>query len=302
MLVGRFLLIIPVLAIAGSLGRKQEVPATAGTFPTDTPLFGGLLVGVVVIVVGLTYFPVVALGPIVEHLVDARSTEMTATRRSQRPSRAGCRRRAGRRRCAASRASLARSTRPSCAGPRSTRSSSSTRARWSRNPVMFVVQVGRVLDHGAVLPRPRARRAADRTSSPAWWPLWLWFTVLFANFAEAMAEGRGKAQADTLRKTRGRDRRHGPPRRRHDRRGARRPQLQIGDLCVVDGRRADPRRRRRRRGHRLGRRVGHHRRVGPGHPRVRRRPLGRHRRHPGAVRPDRGAGSPPSRARPSSTG
>ena len=69
MLVGRFFLMIPVLAIAGSLGRKQPSPPSAGTFPTGTPLFAALLVGVVVIVVGLTYFPVVALGPIVEHLV-----------------------------------------------------------------------------------------------------------------------------------------------------------------------------------------------------------------------------------------
>src|SRR5262249_52928056 len=68
MLVGRFLLMIPVLAIAGSLGRKQPAPPSAGTFPTNTGLFAGLLTGVVVIVVGLTYFPVVALGPIVEQL------------------------------------------------------------------------------------------------------------------------------------------------------------------------------------------------------------------------------------------
>jgi K+-transporting ATPase ATPase A chain len=68
MLIGRFMLMIPALAIAGSLGRKQPVPASAGTFPTGTPLFATLLTGVVIIVVGLTYFPVVALGPIVEHL------------------------------------------------------------------------------------------------------------------------------------------------------------------------------------------------------------------------------------------
>ncbi len=68
MLVGRFVLIVAVLAIAGSLARKQPVPASAGTFPTDTPLFAGLILGVVVIVVGLTYFPVLALGPVVEHL------------------------------------------------------------------------------------------------------------------------------------------------------------------------------------------------------------------------------------------
>jgi K+-transporting ATPase ATPase A chain len=69
MLVGRFFLIIPMLAIAGSLVRKQATPVTAGTFRTDTPLFGGLLTAIVVIVAGLTFFPVLALGPIVEHLV-----------------------------------------------------------------------------------------------------------------------------------------------------------------------------------------------------------------------------------------
>jgi K+-transporting ATPase ATPase A chain len=68
MLVGRFFLIIPVLAIAGSLARKQPAPPTAGTFPTHTPLFAGLVVGVVVIVAGLTFFPALALGPIVEQL------------------------------------------------------------------------------------------------------------------------------------------------------------------------------------------------------------------------------------------
>ena len=68
MLGGRFFLIVPVLAVAGSLARKQPVPATAGTFPTGTPLFTGLLVAVVVIVVALTYFPVLSLGPILEHL------------------------------------------------------------------------------------------------------------------------------------------------------------------------------------------------------------------------------------------
>ncbi len=68
MLVGRFFLIIPVLALGGSLVRKQKVPVTAGTFPTDTALFSGLLFGVIVIIAGLTFFPALALGPIVEHL------------------------------------------------------------------------------------------------------------------------------------------------------------------------------------------------------------------------------------------
>ena len=68
MLAGRFLLIVPALAIAGALARKPRVPVSAGTFPTGTPLFATLLVGVVLIVVGLTYFPVLSLGPVVEQL------------------------------------------------------------------------------------------------------------------------------------------------------------------------------------------------------------------------------------------
>lgn len=68
MLAGRFLLIIPVLALAGSLSRKRHTPVTSGTLPTDTPMFGALLAGVVVIVAGLTYFPSLALGPIVGYL------------------------------------------------------------------------------------------------------------------------------------------------------------------------------------------------------------------------------------------
>jgi K+-transporting ATPase ATPase A chain len=68
MLVGRFFLIIPTLAIAGSLVRKRRVPPSAGTFPTHTPLFVVLVLGVVVIVAALTFLPVLALGPIVEQL------------------------------------------------------------------------------------------------------------------------------------------------------------------------------------------------------------------------------------------
>ena len=68
MLMGRFLVIIPAMAIAGSLVTKKVSPASAGTFPTHGPLFVGLLVGVILIVGGLTFFPALALGPIVEHL------------------------------------------------------------------------------------------------------------------------------------------------------------------------------------------------------------------------------------------
>jgi K+-transporting ATPase ATPase A chain len=68
MLVGRFLMIVPAMAIAGSLAAKKTVPASSGTFPTTGGLFVGLLVGVILIVGGLTFFPALALGPIVEHL------------------------------------------------------------------------------------------------------------------------------------------------------------------------------------------------------------------------------------------
>ena len=118
--------------------------------------------------------------------------------------------------------------------------------------------------------------------------LWLWFTVLFANFAEAVAEGRGKAQADTLRRQR-------TETQAKLLTGAGRfAELSPGALDRPQGRRRragrsrrhDPVRRRSDRGHGLGQRSGDHRRIGAGHPRVRRRPLGGHRRHAGAVRLD----------------
>jgi K+-transporting ATPase ATPase A chain len=68
MLIGRFAMIVPMLAVAGSLASKRRLPTTLGTLPTHTPLFVGLLVGVILIVGGLTFFPVLALGPVVEQL------------------------------------------------------------------------------------------------------------------------------------------------------------------------------------------------------------------------------------------
>ena len=68
MLAGRFLMIVPMVAVAGSLAAKKSVPPSLGTFPTHGPLFVLLLVGVILIVGGLTFFPALALGPIVEHL------------------------------------------------------------------------------------------------------------------------------------------------------------------------------------------------------------------------------------------
>jgi K+-transporting ATPase ATPase A chain len=67
MIVGRFFVMIPALALAGALAAKKTVPPSAGTFPTNGPLFVGLVIGVIAIVGGLTFFPSLALGPIVEH-------------------------------------------------------------------------------------------------------------------------------------------------------------------------------------------------------------------------------------------
>ena len=118
---------------------------------------------------------------------------------------------------------------------------------------------------------------------------WLWFTVLFANFAEAVAEGRGKAQADFLRRTKSDTLRA----LLHDdgTRGAGRPAraLRKGDRFVVEAGEIIPADGdvHRRRGY--GRRVGDHRRVGAGHPRIGRRPQRGHRRHARALRPHRRA-------------
>jgi K+-transporting ATPase ATPase A chain len=74
MLVGRFWMIIPAMAIAGSLGAKKSIPPSAGTFPTTGGLFVGLVVGVIVIIGGLTFFPALALGPIVEQIAMTNGT------------------------------------------------------------------------------------------------------------------------------------------------------------------------------------------------------------------------------------
>jgi K+-transporting ATPase ATPase A chain len=69
MLIGRFMMIVPMLAVAGNLASKKMVPPSSGTFPVTTPLFTVLLVGVILIIGALTFFPVLSLGPILEHLL-----------------------------------------------------------------------------------------------------------------------------------------------------------------------------------------------------------------------------------------
>jgi K+-transporting ATPase ATPase A chain len=68
---GRFLMIVPMMAVAGALAGKKIAPVSAGTFPTHGGLFVGLLAGVILIVGGLTFLPALALGPIAEHLAMA---------------------------------------------------------------------------------------------------------------------------------------------------------------------------------------------------------------------------------------
>ena len=160
-----------------------------------------------------------------------------------------------------------------------------------KNPVMFVVEVGTVL---TILYTVAVAWVIDSQAAFGYLialDVWLFLTVLFANFAEALAEARGKAQADALRKTRQATPAYPP---------ASKTAVVRADRVAPSSRTRRPasrsstgpghsRRRRDRRGRRLGRRVGHHRRVGPGHPRGRRRPLRRHRRHARAVRPHRRA-------------
>jgi len=71
MLVGRFFMIVPMLAVAGNLAQKKYVPPSLGTFPVTTPLFTILLIGVIIIVGALTFFPALSLGPVLEHLLMA---------------------------------------------------------------------------------------------------------------------------------------------------------------------------------------------------------------------------------------
>ena len=159
-----------------------------------------------------------------------------------------------------------------------------------RNPVMFVVWLGSAITTAIFL----VDLVQGETGSLAFTgvvALWLWLTVIFANLAEAIAEGRGKAQANALRATRSEmmaRRLYEGDAEELDPRGRPAPRRPGG----VRGGRPDPGRRRRRGRGGLGGRVGDHRRVGPGHPRVGRRPQRGDRRHARPVGPDRGAHHP----------
>ena len=193
MLVGRFWMIIPAMAIAGSLAEKKSVPPSAGTFPTTGGLFVGLVVGVIVILGGLTFFPALALGPIVEHLamnagtlfsmrIDVGATSMeTSTLRKQMP--------------------VSALFDPKIVVPAIGSAFVKLDPRvLMKNPVMFVLEVVTALT--TIIFVRDLVTGGENIGFEFQIVLWLWFTVLFANFAEAIAEGRGKAQADALRRTR----------------------------------------------------------------------------------------------------
>ena len=216
MLFGRFLFIIPALAIAGSLASKKFVPTSAGTLPTHGPLFVGLLVATVDRRRRADLLPGAVARPDRRALPDASGASCSLRLRSR--SRSGAN---------AMATMTADSTLPSpiapvaCgrdvarpeeagAGTAAVRSGDSPAraegfgpetesAHAVKNPVIFVVEIGAALVL-LFLIRDIATGAAG-IGFELQIDLWLWFTVLFATFAEAMAEARGKAQAESLRKT-----------------------------------------------------------------------------------------------------
>ncbi len=179
MLIGRFRMIVPILALAGSLARKKIVPASAGTFPVTGFTFVVLLIGTVMLVGALTFFPALALGPGCRTFPDAEGQTVLTIEFYD-----------------------ARNLFPflirKFVGPRIVDTFSKLEPAADGEEPGHVRHDGRRGDHH----RGNFPLARTRTSFVVQIALWLWFTVLFANFAEAMAEGRGKAQAKALRRTR----------------------------------------------------------------------------------------------------
>ena len=167
-------------------------------------------------------------------------------------------------------------------------SPSSIPAFMMKNPVMFVVEVVAALT--TVIFIRDWVNGGEHLGFTFQIIVWLWFTVLFANFAEAVAEGRGKAQAGRLRQTREETK----AKLIVDERTAFTVPTPASELGARPGRarrsrRYHPLRRRGDRRRRLGQRGGDHRRVRAGYPRVRRRSVGRHRRHARGLRLAQGA-------------
>ena len=199
MLLGRFLPIVAVLALAGLLARQPRVAPSAGTLSTGTPLFSVLVAGTVVLVAAITFLPALALSPSRRDWHDRRPRTSTHLRPARRRGR----------------------VRPRCSWSRCRRAAQARPARPGAQPGdvrgvgrSVVVTVAAVLDPSVF----------------AWWiAVWLWFTVVFADLAEAVAEGRGRAQADALRATRTDTVAHTP-----DGREVPATDLRIGDHVVVE--------------------------------------------------------------------
>ena len=239
MLVGRFLLIVLVLALAGALARKKPVPAVRRHVPDRTPTL-------------------------------RRPARRRDPRRRRPDLLPGARARADR----GAPAAVTEDRQPPCSSPRSSEraaldapSGSSTRATSPRNPVMFVVEVGSVVMTAPLRQGLRRRRPPRRTSSRSDRGLAL---VHGALRELRRGDGRGPRQGpgrDAAQDAR-RDARAQAARTTARSSRCRASQLVAGDLVVVEAGRPDPRRRRGRRGHRVGRRVGDHRRVGARDPRA----------------------------------
>ena len=177
MLFVRFLPMFATLAIAGSLAAKKKVAVSSGTLPTHNAMFIFLLIFVVLLVGALSFFPALSLGPVAEFF------QMIAIGRSMRQNE--------------QKKSIFSNHEIMCRALKDSFIKLNPRTQ-IKNPVMFMVFVSAILTFVMFL----FSLAGIRDAAPGYIlaiSVILWFTVLFGNFAEAIAEGRGKAQADALR-------------------------------------------------------------------------------------------------------
>ena len=273
-------MIIPLLAIAGSLGPQEARAAVARARSRSRRRCSRRCSSASIVIVGaLTFFPALSLGPIVEHFLMTNGTGVLMAH-AQAHSPSGIRRSS-----AAQPADAVRKLDP---------------RTMAKNPVMFVVEVGSVLTTillvlDAVAGGTRHRlRAADHV-------------LALAHRAVRQlrrGDGRRTRQGAGRHAAQGADRDRRQPRcvrrtRTEDR--CRRRRCARATSCSSTAGEFIPGRRRNHRGRRVGRRVGDHGRIGAGHPRIRRRPLGGHRRHARAVGLDQGPRHRRSRATRSST-
>ena len=315
MLIGRYGMIIPILALAGSMAAKRSVAPSLGTFPTTGVLWTVLLIGVVIIVGALTFFPALAAGAdrrpapperrkgllIHELTRSLMSVDLgRGTRRFQRFVTLGGAKPGGEapRPRGVFDPELLRAAIPQAFRKLDPR-------RLIKNPVMFVVEITAVLVTITAIANVSGVQqvtGADGLGFQVQIAIWLWFTVLFATYAEAVAEARGRAQAATLRRTRSETTAH---RRLAD--GSLEDvgssELRKGDIIVVEEGETIPGDGDVIEGVGLRQRGRHHRRIGArpqgaGH----RHPELGHRRHD--ARPATGSWSASRRirARPSLTG